>query len=34
LMLTTWTRLQWILNQNSKTDLSFKFDLNSRKSEI
>jgi hypothetical protein len=32
-MLITWTRSQWILNENSKTDLSFEFDFNSRKFE-
>jgi hypothetical protein len=31
--LITWTRLKWILNEKSKTDLIFEFDLNSRKFE-
>jgi hypothetical protein len=32
-MLITWTRLQRILNEKSKTDLIFEIDLNSRKFE-
>jgi hypothetical protein len=32
-MLITWTRLQRIFNEKTKTDLVFEFDLNSRKFE-